>query len=364
VFAVLVAAFASLPLTETAAIKIAVPPQRLETSVAMNSGGTANLAVQHLDAQVTDTAQGTATSTISLAPRSASGAVKLLFVCTIRPPCGLPWTAPAGLILVTPHGLKYVTESAATFTVGTGQYQTVGIHATTAGAAGNAGMGTQATIANNPRPVGTVGGVLTAQYLYAAGGTDAGMAQVIQQADLDAARTALAAKVTDELFSAMLNKAKGMAYIVDGPPALDFKSDHGVGEQGPTFTVTMTGELGARAFSDTAAQAILRAALQPLVLPGYELAPGSIQANYQFAQASGNAPVLVTADAVGYALPKISTSKVSAKLTGLSLSDAHSRLGHDFPGSFVEIRTRPLAMPWLPLLAEHISLAITIEPAV
>jgi hypothetical protein len=355
-FTVLVAAFASLPYTETAAIKIAVPAQRLETTVAMNSGG-ANLAIQRFVVQATDSGQGTATGSIAV-PTYATGVVTFHLTCPTSGPCQ-PITVASGTIVATAKDFRYATQNSATLQAGN-QDAPVGIRAIASGAAGNTAPNTITVIPNNQHP-----NVLTVfNKLAVGGGTDAGAGQVIQQSDVDAAQAALAAKVTDELSAAIMAQAKGQTYIVDGPPVLAFMSDHAVGEQVSTFTLTMIGKEGAAAFFDSAAQAILRASLRPLVLPGYELTPDPIQANYQLVQPAAGTDVFVTADAVAYAIPKVSRSLISTRLTGLSLSDAHRRLDHDFPGSLVEIRTRPVALPWLPLVADHINLTITVAPVI
>ncbi len=356
-----VGATAGFAYAETAAIKITATPQRLQASVALNQGG-ATLAIKHIDVVITETTHVTATGAVSNGGTYAGGQVRFLYACQpVALPCQLPFTLPPGTAVATARGFTYTTLSAATFRVGPGnQYQTVGIRASVPGSAGNTGPNTVTAMQINPRP----------QFLSVSnpsavgGGTDGVAVHVIQQSDVDAAQAALAARVTDELGSGILAQANGLAYLVDGPPALDFTSDHAVGDKTPDFTLTMSGEVGAEAFSTSAAQAILRNALQPLVAPGYALSAEPVQANYHLMEATGSSGVLIMADAVGYALPNLSTATVRARLKGLSLSDARSRLRHDFPGSSIDIRTKPLALPWLPLVADHISLTVVVKPAV
>ena len=355
----LVAAVGSIIYIETAAVGIAVPPQRVAASVQLTGSGSANLAVQHLDVDVSDTGVGTATKTISFAARRAVGQVTFLLVCPAILPAETcqPATLPAGSIVANAKGFRYVTEATAHFVFGK-QTAVIGVHATAAGAAANTAPGTIIIIKNNPRSPA----LQVFNYYAVGGGADARVAHIIQQSDVDAVRVGLAAKVTDEVSSAMVGKAAGLTYFVDGPPALSFKSNRPVGKEAPFFTLTMTGKQGALAFSNDAAQAVLRASLQRLALPGYELA-GPVHATYQLRLEANSVENLIWADAVGLAVPKIPMSTIRARLKGLTLADANSRLGRDFVGSTVEIRVAPLALPWLPIIPEHINLTVTLEPS-
>jgi hypothetical protein len=48
----------------------------------------------------------------------------------------------------------------------------------------------------------------------------------------------------------------------------------------------------------------------------------------------------------------------------MRIADAQRRLSHDFPGSSIDIRTRPLAFPWLPFVGRNIILTMVVEPAI
>jgi hypothetical protein len=152
-----------------------------------------------------------------------------------------------------------------------------------------------------------------------------------------------------------------MTYLLDAPPVTAFTADHAVGDETPTFTVTATAKLGARAFSNSEAQAILRHVLQPMVWSGYRLAD-PIHASYQIDATVGDS-LVVKAVAVGYAAPTLSSNTERSQLRGLGVSDAFARLRHDFPGSAIDIRTQPLALPWLPLITDHIDLTMTVITA-
>jgi hypothetical protein len=348
---------------QTAAIKIAVPPQRLEANVALNSGG-ANLAVQHLEVEFADAAQGTATGAVPVSATFATGWVEFRLDCNMNypsPTC--PWpslTLPAGTIVATTGGIRYGTLSAVTLKwPPPNLFAQVRIRAIVPGAAGNTGRDTIKVIENNPRSD------LSVNNRYdASGGANARVAQVIQQSDVDAVQVALAARATYELGTAMMARANGLTYVVDGSPSLDFTLDRAVGDEAQAFTLAVTGKQGARAFSESEAKTILQSALRQLVLPGYELALDSVRANYQFVRTADSPEVTVSAAAVGYALPNLSMPAERARLKGLSIADAQGRLSRDFPGSSIDIRTQPFALPWLPLTGGHINLTVVVEPAV
>jgi hypothetical protein len=360
VFTVLVAA--SLTYEETASIKLAVPAQRLEANVALSSSG---LAVQHVDVELTDTAQGTATGSIPITPQYATGQVEFLLVCRPTPtaPGCQTYTVPVGTVVVSVRHARYVTTSPATLLPPPGsQRGFAGIRAVALGAGGNTGAGTIMDIEGNP-DLGSIGWLKVFNYSAIGGGVDAGVAQVIQQTDVDAVQVALAAKVTYELGTAMMAKAGEMMYVVDGSPTLNFALDHAVGEATQTFTLSVTGKQSAKAISESEARPILRDALRQLALPGYELAD-PVAGSYQFVQKDGSSDVAVSATAVGYALPNLSTPAVRARLKGMRIADAQRRLSHDFPGSSIDIRTRPLAFPWLPFVGRNIILTMVVEPAI
>src|SRR5258708_3965116 len=191
-FLVFDAIFPSLPYIETAAIKIAVPPQKLQANVALNSSG---LSVQHLDVEVTDTAQGTATGTLPVAPTYAYGQVRFLMVCRPTPttPGCQPFTVRSGTVVVSVRGIRYVTTSPATLLPPPGsQTAFASIRAVGFGAGGNTGPGTIMAIENNPLPPGpSAQGVLQAfNYSAVSGGAHARGAPGVPQHELGAAPAA------------------------------------------------------------------------------------------------------------------------------------------------------------------------------
>jgi baseplate J-like protein len=351
---VLVAASASLVVMETAAVMVVIPPQRLTATVVLNTAAPGNsINVQRLVVAVTDTAQGTGSS-VTIAPAYATGAVTFIYACSLDP-CQA-YTLAAGTVVSTTKGhVRFATVAPVTF--GPNDLRpSVAIRALAIGAAGNVGPAWINVIENPPTQV-----VRVFNPYATSGGVDGRVAQIVQQSDMDMVLAALAPKIQDEVAAAMSAKATGMTYLLDAPPVTAFAADHAVGDETPTFTVTATAKLGARAFSNSEAQVILRHVLQPMVWSGYRLAD-PIHASYQIDAATGDS-LVVKAVAVGYAVPGLSSETERVRLKGMGVSEALARLHHDFPGSSADIRTQPLGLPWLPFIADHINLTMVVNPA-
>ena len=348
--AVLFAAVGSLRFTETAEVKLSIPPQKVVALVTLAAG----LQTQHIKADVTDSQQGTA-STVLTNPTYATGQV----VFTCAPACRqAPLAIPQGTLVTTAKSLGYATQAAAQITTTAGSTASVAVRATAPGAAWNADPNTITTIANspdanlhvtNPTPI--------------AGGANPRSAQIIQQSDFDAVRNALTVKVNDELTVALKFNAHGMNFVADGLPVINLTSDHNVGDETPTFTITMTGTSAAVAFSDTQALALLRSALEAKIPAGDELTNDPIQAVYELGQANANGDISVNAAASGFAIPKLLQQSLRSQIRGLTPAQAARSLQRTAPGSLIEIRISPSAMPWLPVVADHISLTVVVEKA-
>src|SRR5205823_14517023 len=69
---------------------------------------------------------------------------------------------------------------------------------------------------------------------------DGRSAQVIQQSDYDAVLNPLTAKVNDELGAALYANAQGRLYVGDSRSFVTVTSDHKVGDETPSFTITMS----------------------------------------------------------------------------------------------------------------------------
>lgn len=343
---VLVAAGGSLLFTESASVKISVPPQSVGVLVTLS-----NLPTQRISASMTESQQGTA-STVQISPTYATG----LVVVRCSPGCQkAPVIIAQGALITTAKSLGYTTQAPVTITTTAGS-ATVGVRATSPGAAWNADADTLTIIANNTDP-----GLKVTNPAAIAGGTNARSAQVIQQSDYDAVLAALNVKVNNELGLALNANAQGMLYVGDPQPVILVTSDHSVGDETPSFTITMSGKIGGTAFVESQAKAIVMAALQAKIPPGQELTNEPVQIIYQAQQVGPNADVVVTAKANGFVIPKLSPQSLRAQIRGLSPAEAARSLQRAAPGSLVEIRISPAAAPFMPIIADHISVTVIVE---
>ncbi len=194
-------------------------------------------------------------------------------------------------------------------------------------------------------------------------------AQVIRQSDYDAVRNALTVKVTNELGAALYARSQGKLYVGDSQPAITVTSDHQVGDETPSFKMTVSGMIGATAFSEQDADGIMLGALKAKVPPGQELTDDPVQFIFRGRQVGPSADVfvtgsdvLVTEKADGYVIPILSPQSLRSQIRGLSPGEAASSLQRAAPGSRVEIQISPAPMPLLPVIGDHIALTVVFEP--
>ena len=352
-FTVLVAAFGLVPLEETAAVRIAAPVQRLQTNVLID------LPARHIEAEITDSQVGTTTITQGPA-QYASGRVTFTYSCLPTTVCNSTQNAsvPAGVVVATAKHVRYATQAEALIG-GSGQTASVPIKALTPGAAANIGSHKITIIENYPDP----GQFSVDNQDPVTGGADPTVTQVIQQSDIDGVQRDLTARIADKLRATLMGEAPGMDFVVDGPPSFNVHTDHAAGDSVPNFTMRITGKVGAVTFSESSAQALVRRALQQFVQPGYKLTGEPIQTSYQVTQAITSGSATVRVAAVTVAIPTLSAQQLRTRLKGLSLLDAHNELQRQFPGSRVDISLKPVALPFLPPIADHISPTLVVEPA-
>lgn len=336
---------------ESAQVTLVVPPQLVERTVNLNT-----VSIQHLDAQVTETWPGTA-STVAVAASPATGSVRFNLVCSASSTCQ-PLTVPAGTIVKTSHNVRFATRAAVTLQPPVAsQRGSAPIQAVVPGSAGNQPAGSIEYVDNSPRPC-CLTLVNTAP---TTGGADAGMGPVIQQSDMDSARAALTTQVTNELNAALSAKASGLTYIPDSSPVLSYASDHSVGDKTATFSLTAAGKVSASAFSRSQADGMVRAALGRAVPAGYRLLD-PIKVSYTFQTWADGSHPSVVAHAVAYAVPSASTARIAQDVRGHSTGDAANRLRSSFRGATVRIQTGPLPLPFLPLVARRIAVSVRVLP--
>jgi hypothetical protein len=344
---VLVAAVGSLLFTQSATVNMSVPSQSVEVLATLST-----LATQRIAANITESQQGTA-STVQIGPTDATGLV--VFSC--KPGCQkAPVTIAQGTIVTTAKSLGYTTQAPATISTTTGS-ATVGVRATSPGAAWNTGPDTLTIIPNYTDP-----GLKVINPAAIAGGTNARSAQVIQQSDYDVVRDTLTVKVNNELGAALNINAHGMLYVGDPQPVILVTSDHNVGDEVPSFTITVSGKIGATEFSESQAKAIMQTALEAKVPPGKALTNDPVQIIYQSQQVGPNADVVVTAKADAFLIPKLSPQSLSSQVRGLGPAEAAKSLQRAAPGSLVDIRISPAWVPFLPIIGDHISVTVIVEP--
>jgi hypothetical protein len=362
----LAAAGGSLLYMETASVKLTVKPQGIEAFVTLAGGPSGGaLPTQRFEASVTESQQGSA-STVQVGAAYASGFVRFTYNCTTN--CISPAAyMPAGTIVTNAGSFGYATQGDATINASSGT-ASVAVRATGLGATWNSAPETLTTIVSSNR----YGHDLTVTNPAAiSGGADGRLAQVIQQSDYDVVRNALTAKVNNELGLALFASSKGSLYAGDSQVAYTVTSDHAVGDETPSFTITVSGTVGASAFSESQANAILLAALKAKVPPGYELTNDRVQIIFHGRQVAvprtdvmnTGTDVVLAGQADAFVIPALTPQLLRSQIKGLSADSAARSIQRMAPGSRVEIRVSPAAMPWLPFIGEHIAVTVVVEPA-
>jgi len=294
--------------------------------------------------------------TVFIEPKFATGRVTFKYTCQTN--CVTSrFALSAGTLVTSASLLGYATQAVAVIQP-PAWTTTVAVRATSPGTAWNTGKNTITAINDNPTP-----DLHVSNPAAIVGGTDGRSAQVIQQSDWDAVVNQLTPMVTDALDLALRDKVPDMSFINNGPPLMTVTSNHRVGDTTRTFTITMTGRVGATAFSNTDAVRLIRSALDAKIPPGQELTRDSVQITWQILQTSPNGDITVNGTALGYISPKLSTDTLRARIRGLSPAEARKSLERAVPGSAVEIRLSPAVLLWLPLIAEHINVTIAVLPA-
>lgn len=335
--------------SEHAVVKVFVVPQRVQVDdVALDSA----LRSTRLVASATETLQ--VTSNVVAVPATAATG-RVTFMCSPMTLCPNGYTVPAGTVLESTAGVEYRTLSSVSFP-SCAPSSPVTITALAPGSAGNAAVGGIAYArvpsyihVTNPWPV--------------VGGADAYSLPVVDEPSVDAALKTLIDKVSSELPAQLQAKAGGLTYLTTGPASLTTGGDYRIGSHAPTFTVQVSGTLTAVAFPTGGARELMRRALSRRVPTGYELAPEQITASFSLQPAAPAADAAVRGAASGYMIPAINARALAASIRGKSLTAAANmarRASAD--GGSPQIQMTPVAMPWLPVVADHISVLIVVEP--
>ncbi len=349
--AVVAAVLGSLVIMETATIKVTVPTTRIAADRTITGGPSGQeLSTTRIQAEVSDSQQGT-TSVAAVSPAYATGQV--VFTCSPCPSNAMP--IPDGTTVSTVAGIHYATQGRVDI-VPPSTSVTAPIRSLQPGTPGNTGSNTVTVIdkpipnvkVNNPSPI--------------VGGANATTAQVVQQSDLDRVRAALTARVVQDLNAALTAQAGGLTFAVDGQPTLNITSDHKVGDQVSTFNMSITADLGAIAFSASQADALMRTALATRVPKGFQLTSDPIQSTYVVQHAGANGDATIKGSAIGVMVTNVSVAELKARIKGMRVDTARKQLEQVTPGTIVDMSVKP-AVPWLPVLQDHIHLTIVLEPA-
>jgi hypothetical protein len=230
----------------------------------------------------------------------------------------------------------------------------VNVRATAAGTTANVASGTVNVIVShlpsnlhvtNPKSI--------------SGGAAAWPAGVVSQADYDALRLILTGRATSDLAGKLKDQAAGMSYVTQGEPTVGSSSDYNVGDKTAAFTITVTAHLSGIGFAKSDARALLVQALSGKVPAGYQLTSDPVRTTYRIVGSSvKSGSVLVAGTAIAYAVPRPATTKLLAELRGLSVVEARSRLQRSMPGGTIDIHLSPVAVPWLPMLTDHITMEV------
>ena len=336
--------------TERAVVHLVVVAQQVKVEN-VPLGGAANashgLATTHIEASASE--QQTVTSAVVQLPATPA-AGRVTFMCSPMTSCPNGYTVAAGTILGSTAGVQYRTLSTASFP-SCAPSAPVSVSALNAGAAGNAGAG---TVVYGQFP----GYIHVDNAVAIVGGADARLVPVVEQADVDAASNVLKARVSAELGTKLQAQAGDLSYLTTGAPVFNVASDAHVGDSTPTFRVSVTGTIHAIAYSTRAANALLRNALSQRLAAGYQITSDPIKATYSV-ETNGS----ITGSATAYFVPRVDGRALAAAVRGESPGQALSRIDRAVPGAASDIRISPIALPWLPMLSDHISVVVSIRAA-
>ncbi len=305
----------------TATVTVALAP-RLESVVTPIDGsrGSGYFPTRQVTVSVSDTIR-VPTSPFE-AGTYATGQVVFSHYSGCTHDCWGMYEMPAGYELLSRTGIAYRTLADIWWKEGTISAP-VGIRAEVPGPAGNAGphMILQTRlwpgwmVPDNPKPI--------------TGGTSR-MTHRVAQADIDGALATLHDSLQSDVQSAMRLNASVLVYEPDGTPRYTYTTNHAVGDEAPTVTVTMTAALSANGFSD--AQARERIAEW---MPSHV---GPVRTSYVIESMSpdGDVRLLGFASAFTFTTPDRATWQ--RRLASMTVDQAKAALLDAFPGAEVDIK--------------------------
>jgi len=277
---------------------------------------------------------------------AASGEV----VFTATTTCGPPISLVAGTIVETADHKQYATRDAVTLCL-TGSSAITTVSAVVAGSAGNVPAYSLKTVdgqsgvsVTNPAPLG--------------GGAETRTAIVVQQSDVDALRRQVIAR-TDAAVHTQLKTMAGDWHVIASPyPQISSEINPPVGSEATSVSVTVTEVLKAVAFSDRDVHARLRDAIKVRVPPDYALTGDPIKTWYEVVEANEDGHVVLNGHGQAYAMPVLNARALARTVAGHTLGSARDQLRKLPAVVRVDFRQQPVALPWLPLQASHVSIEV------
>lgn len=340
----LVAASGAVAYSEHAVVTLFVAPQRVHVE---------NVAVASTPLVVSVTESQEVTSTQVAIPASAASG-RVTFMCSPMTLCPNGYTVAAGTVVESAQGVQYRTLSTVSFP-SCAPSSPVTVTALYSGSAGNASAG-EVVYARVP------GYIHVTNPWPITGGADARSLPVVQQSSVDAAVKTLMSKVNSELPAQLQAQADGLSYVTTGAASFTTGGHYRVGDHAPAFTVQVTGTLSALAFPATGAQALVRQALAREIPSGYQLAPEEMSTSFTAMPASASSDAAVMASASGDMIPAVDVRALADGLRGQSVTAAGDLLRRASTNGTPQIRMSPVAMPYLPMVADHISVLIVVVP--
>ena len=353
---------------ESATVDISLPAWKLESWAEVHGATTGGqFRTQRAQVTLTATVTGTATGSVLVgAGQFATGYVVVNHHCTLPDMTCTVAAAPRGSVVCRTPSLPnppttisacYVLEAAATCLCG----ERVPVRAQYSGSSWNTAAYT-INLAVWNEPYGAAADVSNPAPIT--GGGDGTPVTAVSQSDIDSASASARSQLSVDLQSALLVAGGGLEHLIpDGAPQITVASSVAAGARTKTFQVTATGTLGATEFRDSDAAAQIAQGIDQWVPKGYRLNGAPVVIDYKVLSADEQGRVVVDGKAVDYLVPAFSLEVLRSRLRGATVASARALIETVAPGSQVDIRLGPAAMPVLPIDSARITVLITLRPA-
>ncbi len=319
----------------------------LHGSPGVAAGTTDQFPTQAIHGEESQTLPGTATGQKQVAAVAATGHVTFSTSC---PSC--TDLVAKGQMVETDNGTQFVTQQAAHNVTDTNSV-TVPITAVVAGAAGNVqGLAVKNISYNQDNLLSASNGQPTS------GGSDARTATVIQQSDIDNVTTGYLKDATTRVTDTINGKGGGLKLVTVGNGVQStVTTDHKVGDEVNSFSITVKVVGDALAFDDKAVVALLLGDLHNKIPQGTQLA-GTPTQSYDATGATADGHITVNGHVSGFYTPIFLVSAIRSHLKGMSPTNARAFL-QSLPNVLdARVVQSPFGLPWLPLFSSRITVNI------